>query len=182
MTLTTYKWSIEQWHQLVETGVLAAQNVELIDGEIVEMSPEGIPHTFTNRKVGRYLERLLEDKAIISEGYPITLDNSEPRPDIAILRLPEDIYLNHHPYPEDIYFLVEISKSTLQIDKTTKAQIYARNKIQEYWIVDLVNKKLIIHTQPKGNIYQNIQEYQTGTVFSQAFPKIAIALDKLLLF
>ena len=182
MALTTYKWSIDRWQKLVETGVLADRNVELLEGEIVEMSPEGIPHTFTNRNVGRYLERLLEGKAIISEGYPITLDNSELRPDITILRLPENIYLNHHPYPEDIYLLIEISKSTLQIDKTTKATTYARNNIQEYWIVDLVNKKLIVHTQPQESLYQKIEEYQTGVIYSRAFPNIAIAMSRILLF
>ena len=193
MTLTTYKWTIEQWHRLVETGVLAEQNVELREGEIIEMSPEGVPHSFCNQSIVDYLRILLQGKAIINERYPITLDNSphsrasEPQPDLAIVQLPREIYSQHHPYPENIYWLVEISNSTLQFDRTTKAAIYARNGIQEYWIVDLANRKLIVHTAPQGNIYRNISECQTGTICSQAFSKIAIAklakgiaLDKLL--
>jgi Uma2 family endonuclease len=181
MTLTTYKWTIEQWHRLVETGVLAGQNVELLEGEIIEMSPEGVPHSFCNQSLADYLRDLLKEKAIVNERYPITLDNSEPQPDIAIIQLPRDIYSQHHPYPENIYLLIEISNSTLQFDRTTKAAIYARNNIQEYWIVDLINKVLIVHTIPQENSYQKILEYQTGTIYSQAFPNVAIALDKLLL-
>ena len=180
MTLATYKWTIEQWHRLLETGVLAGQNVELLEGEIVEMSPEGVLHSFCNQTLADYLRNLLEDKAIVNERYPITLDNSEPQPDLAIIQLPRDIYSQHHPYPENIYWLIEISNSTLQFDRTTKATIYARNGIREYWIVDLVNRKLIVHTAPQKNIYRNISTHQTGTICSQAFPNIAIALDKLL--
>ena len=180
--VTTYKWTIEQWHQLIKTGVLADAEVEFLDGEIIEMSPEGIPHSFTGRSIGGYLRSLLADVALISEAYPITLDNSEPRPDIAVVRLPEVIYARHHPKSEDIYWLIEISNSTLKIDKTKKAAIYARNKISEYWILDLVNKNLIVHTEPKNNEYQQISQYQTGLVYSLAFPNIAIALNKLLLF
>ena len=180
MTLATYKWTIEQWHRLLETGVLAGQNVELLEGEIVEMSPEGVSHSFCNQTLADYLRNLLKDKAIVNERYPITLDNSEPQPDLAIIQLPRDIYSQHHPYPENIYWLIEISNSTLQFDRTTKATIYARNGIREYWIVDLVNRKLIVHTAPQENIYRNISTHHTGTICSQAFPNIAIALDKLL--
>ena len=186
--VTTYKWTMKQWHQLIKTGVLAGAEVEFLDGEIVERVGEGIPHSFTGRSIGGYLRSLLADVALISEAYPITLDNSphsrasEPRPDIAIVRLPEAIYARHHPKSEDIYWLIEISNSTLKIDKTKKAAIYARNKISEYWILDLVNKNLIVHTEPKNNEYQQISQYQTGLVYSLAFPNIAIALNKLLLF
>jgi Uma2 family endonuclease len=183
MSITTFKWSIEQWHRLVETGVLANQNnVQLLEGEIVQMSPEGVAHSFVNRRIADYLRELLKGIAYISEGHPITLDNSEPQPDIAIVRLGEDIYSQHHPYPEDIYWLIEVSNSTLQFDQDTKAKIYARNNIPEYWIVDLINKKVIVYTSPKGNNYQQIEIYQTGTIIAQAFPNINIELCELLLF
>ncbi|HHP7230940.1 MAG TPA: Uma2 family endonuclease [Xenococcaceae cyanobacterium] len=181
MSVTTYKWTLEQWHQLVETGVLARQNVEFIEGEIVEMSPEGIPHSFSNESIGNYLRKLLGEVAIVRERYPITLDNSEPQPDITIVRHPRDIYRTHHPYPEDIYLLIEISNSTLKFDLSTKAALYARNQISEYWIVDLLNKKLIVHTHPTGNGYSRIDEYRSGTIFCSSFPNIDITLDRLLL-
>jgi Uma2 family endonuclease len=181
MTITTYKWSIAQWHKLVESGVLDHKAVELLEGEIINMSPEGIPHSHTTRSVGKYLQNQLEGLALISEAHPITLDNSEPEPDIAIVRLPESIYAQHHPYSDDIYWLIEVSNTTLQIDMTVKAKIYAQNNIPEYWVIDLVNKKLIVHTQPQNNCYSQVKEFTTGTISAEAFPNIPLAINKLLL-
>ncbi len=199
MTLTTYKWSIEEWHDLVNSGVLAGKRVELLEGEIIAMSPEGIPHRNTNHKAVKYLRKLLDGLAEVYESHPITLDNSEPEPDIAIVRLPESIYDTHHPYPEDIYWLIEISNETLtkaeqcglggfpheqlfQEDLEQKTVTYARNGIAEYWVIDLKNNKLIVHTQPQNNSYAQTIEYKTGTISPLAFPKIAIALNRLLLY
>ena len=198
MTITTYKWSIEEWHELVNTGLLEGKSVEFLEGEIIEVSPEGIEHSYTNRSVVKYLRKLFEQKAEIIQAQPITLDNSEPEPDITIARLPESIYRQHHPYPQDIYWLIEvrpraavrrkgtrtfeISNKTLKKDTEDKIITYARNGIPEYWVIDLVNKKLITHTQIQNNSYSLVTEHRTGTVFSLAFPNIEISLNKLLLF
>ena len=182
MTITAYKWSIADWHKLIDTGVLAGKPVELLNGEIIQVSPEGVPHSHTSQSVSDYLRELLLGKAYIRDSHPITLDNSEPEPDLAVVRLPSTIYAQHHPYPEDIYWLIEVSNKTLKIDLETKVQIYARNNIPEYWTIDLVNKKLVVHTQPSGDRYKQIVNYQTGVVTPQAFPDAVIALDRLLLF
>ncbi len=68
----TYKWSIAKWPELVETGLLEGQPVELIEGEIIKMSPEGVPHTYTNRCIADYLREILQGLAYISENHPIT--------------------------------------------------------------------------------------------------------------
>jgi Uma2 family endonuclease len=180
--VSTFKWSISHWHELVESGVLENQPVQLLEGEIIEVSPEGVPHSYTNDSVVKYLRKILQGLADVKESHPVTLDNSEPQPDIAIVRLPETIYKQHHPYPQDIYWLIEISNKTLKLDLEQKSITYARNGIPEYWVIDLVNKQLIVHTQPKNNVYTQIQEFTTGKVSPQAFPQIAIALDQLLLF
>lgn len=182
MSVTTYKWSIEEWHELVESGLLEGKPVELLEGEIIEVSPEREEHTYTNDDVAELLREQLRGRAKIRESHPITLDDSEPEPDIAIVRLPKTIYTQHHPYPEDIYWLIEVSNKTLEIDLEKKSKIYARNNIREYWVIDLVNKKLVVHTQPSNDFYSQIVEYKTGTVTPQAFPDTAIPLDRLLLF
>ena len=182
MTLTTYKWSIEEWHDLVDSGVLANKKVELLEGEIISMSPEGIPHRNTNHQVVKYLRKLLDERAEVYEAHPVTLYNSEPEPDIAIVRLPESIYNNHHPYPQDIYWLIEISDKTLVKDLEKKTIIYARNGVTEYWVIDLNSRKLVVHTQPQGDRYDRVVEYQTGTVSPTAFPQIVVALNRLLLY
>jgi Uma2 family endonuclease len=182
MTLTTYKWSIEEWHDLVNSGVLTGKKVELLAGEIIEMSPEGVPHRNTNHKVVKYLRKLLDGLAEVYESHPITLDNSEPEPDIAIVRLPESIYDTHHPYAEDIYWLIEVSNETLTKDLEQKTIIYARNGIPEYWVIDLKNNQLIVHTKPQVNSYAQIIEYKAGIVSPLAFPEIIIAINQLVLF
>jgi Uma2 family endonuclease len=188
MTVALYKWSIEEWHELVDSGVLAGKKVELLEGDIVKMSPEGIEHSGTNRSVADYLRELLRGIAYISEAHPVILDNSsnldssEPEPDIAILRLPETVYLQHHPYAEDIYWLIEISNRTLKKDLKQKAKVYAANSIQEYWVIDLKNHKVIVHTQPDNDCYQKVEEYIAGVIKPVAFRDIEVELDRLLLY
>ena len=182
MASIIYKWSIEEWHELVDSGVLEGKPVELLEGDIVEMSPEGIEHSYTNQSVSDYLTSLLQGKAHIRDAHPITLDNSEPEPDIAVVRLPKTIYRQHHPFPQDIYLLIEVSNKSLKKDVERKTITYARNGIPEYWIIDLKNKKTIVHTQPQNNIYTRVVEYQSGTITLEAFPNINIDLNKLLLY
>ena len=182
MASTIYKWSIDEWHELVDSGVLEGKPVELLEGNIVEMSPEGIEHSYTNQSVSDYLRNLLTGKAHIRDAHPITLDNSEPEPDIAIVQLPTTIYRQHHPFPQNIYLLIEVSNRSLKKDLEEKIITYARNAIPEYWVIDLKNKKLIAHTQQQNGIYSQIIEYQSGTITLQAFPDINIDLSKLLLY
>ena len=182
MTLTTYKWSINEWHELIDSGLLAGKKLELLEGEIVQMSPEGIPHSYTQQSVSDYLSELLRGKAYIRDAHPITLDNSEPEPDIAIVHLPSRIYAQHHPYPQDIYWLIEVSNQTLTKDLERKTVTYARNNIAEYWVIDLKKNRLVVHTNPQNNCYSQIVEYKSGSIFPQAFPDLSIPLDRLLLF
>ena len=177
-----YKWTVEDYHNMIESGLLADKSVELLEGNIVEMSPEGIPHSYTCQSVSDYLRELFKGKASVRDAHPITLDNSEPEPDIAIVRLPKNIYAQHHPYPEDIYWLVEISNHTLAKDLEEKSLTYARNNITEYWVIDLVNNQVVVSTNPQGNKYQNKQEFTTGTINTLAFPNVAIEVSQLLLF
>ena len=179
---TLYKWSVQEYHRMIETGLLEGKPVELLEGEIITMSPEGIPHSYTNRSVGKYLTKLLEGKALISEAHPITLDNSEPEPDIAVVRLPDTIYAQHHPYAQDIYWLIEIANKTLNKDLHEKSITYARNGIAEYWVIDLPHKKLWVMTNPQENNYLDVKELTTGIVKPVAFPNIEVEIDKLILF
>ncbi|MGF1588521.1 MAG: Uma2 family endonuclease [Pleurocapsa sp.] len=179
--VATFEWSIADWHELVNSGVLAERRVELLEGEIIQMSPESPMHSSINYSVVEYFKELLQNRAVIREAHPITLDNSEPEPDIAVVRSPYTDYFTRHPFPQDIYWLVEISNRTLKLDLEMKSIIYARNGIPEYWVIDLVNKQLIVHTQPVNNSYSQIQNLTTGTVSPQTFPDLAIALEKMLL-
>lgn len=95
---TLAKWSIDDYHLMIESGVLNNRSVELLEGEIIEMSPEGPLHRFMNDKVAEYLRELLRAQAKVFEAHPITLLNSEPEPDIAVVRLPNTNYLTDIPH------------------------------------------------------------------------------------
>ena len=179
---TLYKWSVEDYHSLIEAGILEGKPVELLEGAIVQMSPEGIPHRRTNHSVTKYLRHILDSQAEVFESHPVTLDNSEPEPDIAVVRLPETIYNNHHPYPEDIFWLIEIANKTLDKDLNEKSITYARNGIPEYWVIDLVNNKVIVFTNPINGKYQNKQEFTSGVIKTVSFPEVEIQVNQLLLF
>ena len=178
---TLYKWSVEDYHQIIESGILEGKSVELLEGEIITVSPEKPIHSSRIDTVADYLRSLLKEKAKVREAHPITLDNSEPEPDIAIVRFNDNNYANHHPYPQDIYWLVEISNSTLAKDLEEKSITYARNGITEYWVIDLPHNKLWVFTLPKQNGYANKQEVVMGNINPVAFPDLNIEVTKLLL-
>jgi Uma2 family endonuclease len=151
--LTTLKWTIDEYHRLIADGYLDDKHVELLNGEIVEMSPEGIPHADLGDVAERYLRRILGDRALFRIGKPITLPNdSEPEPDLCICR---DVrYSTHQPYPEDIFLLLEFSNSSLTKDTQVKTRIYAAAEIQEYWVINLRTIELIVFRSPSPDGYQ----------------------------
>ncbi len=145
MTATKEKiWTVEEYHRMIEAGILTeGDKIELLDGRIVEMSAQTPPHVATTQRSDRYLQHLLRDLAEIRAQLPITLATSEPEPDIAVVRIDPGAYGDHHPNPSEILLLIEVSYSTLQIDRREKAPIYARANIAEYWILDVVGAKHI---------------------------------------
>jgi Uma2 family endonuclease len=179
MTMKTLmKWAIADYHRLIELDVFANRQVELLAGEIIAMPPEGAIHAYTNDGISTYLRQLLTHKAWIRAAHPITLTDSEPQPDIAICRLPRQLYRDRHPYPEDLYWLIEISQSTLDYDLIDKKRVYAQARIQEYWVVDINHRQLFCFRQPEGTSYQQESCLTDGIICPLTFPELAISLDK----
>lgn len=178
MKATIAKFSVDDYHQMVEVGIFARRQVELINGLIVEMPPEGTEHSYYGQTLADILRFCLANQALIRENKPITLTNSEPIPDIAIVHLPASLYRLHHPYPDNILFLVEISKSTFTFDTTEKKETYAIAGIPEYWVVDVKGKKLIVFRSPFNGKYQEMSILQSGSIISPlTFPHVAIAVE-----
>ena len=181
MVRTTTHWSIEDYHRMIDSGLLAGRQVELIDGQVFDMTPERPIHRVTYRRAVKYLEGLLENRAVVFATAPITLsDNSEPQPDICIAAPPESRYDQRHPDPGDIYWLIEVSNSTLSYDLGEKAQLYARNNIQEYWVIDIPQTQLWVHRQPQDGQYQSVVQGLTGTIRPLALPEVAVVVERLL--
>ena len=145
MTLMAAKWTIDEYHRMIAAGILSGRKVELLQGEIVEMPPEGEARAYCSDEAGEYLAKLLGDRVKIRQAKPITLSNdSEPEPDIAIVqRLGRD-YREHHPYPENIFWLIKYANSSLEKDLDKKSKIYAAVGIPEYWVVNLKKLHLVV--------------------------------------
>ncbi len=121
MTLTLVKWTLHEYHRLIESEVLINKRVELLNGEIVEMPLEGEPHAYFSDESGETLTQLLGARAKVRQAKPITLPNhSEPEPDIAVVQRLGREYLSHHPYPENVFWLIEYSDTSLQKDLEVK--------------------------------------------------------------
>ncbi|AFZ48658.1 protein of unknown function DUF820 [Cyanobacterium stanieri PCC 7202] len=176
---TLVKWDITEYHKMIEIGILKNKNCELINGEIITVSPELPIHYNTTKRSANYLKQLLKDKADVRFNGPVTLANSEPEPDIAIVKLPESKYDQHHPYPDDIYWLIEVANSSLSKDLTLKKQIYAGANILEYWVLNLQKQELIIFQQPEGNDYLKEIIVNDAIVHPLAFPEVDIIVNKL---
>lgn len=177
---TLVKWTVGDYHQMIKANILANHHCELINGEILNMSPELPNHYNTTKRSASYLQNLLSGKADVRFNGPITLTNSEPEPDIAIVKLPDSQYNEHHPYAEDIYWLIEVANTSLTKDLSIKQKIYAEAQISEYWIVDLQNKELIVFRQPNKDRYLEKIKWTSTVIHPLAFPEIEIVIDRLL--
>jgi Uma2 family endonuclease len=180
--IQTYKWTIDRYHQAIAAGLFDDQPIELLNGELVTMPPEGEIHAGQGNIGVDYLRYLLGNRVQIREGKPITLPNSdsEPEPDIAIVEPRFWEYTEHHPYPENLYWLIEFSKTSLKKDLEIKDKTYATAGIPEYWVVDLKANRLIVFREPLDGEYQSRQTYTQGTITPLAFPDVAITVGVLL--
>jgi len=147
--------SIEQYHAMIQSGILTDDDfVELLEGWLVFKMPKNPPHRVTTRLVRTALENILPPGWYVDSQEPITLSNSEPEPDIVVVRGDTRQYLDRHPGAEDIGIVIEVSDTTLQRDRTVKKRIYARAGISIYWIVNLVEGLVEVYSQPLVEVEQ----------------------------
>lgn len=179
--VVTAKWTIDQYHRMVEAGILDDHPVELLNGDIIEMTPEREPHAHLSSDAADYIRELVRGHAKVREGKPITLPgNSEPEPDIAIVQDLGDVYLEHHPYPENIFWVIEYSNSSLEKDLDIKRKLYAQASIPEYWVVNLKQMELVIFRNPGEEDYSKKLTLTDGSVEPVTFPNISILVRRLI--
>ncbi|MEE3716242.1 Uma2 family endonuclease [Tumidithrix elongata RA019] len=181
--IARHTFTVEQYYQMAEVGILdITKGTELIEGEIIDMSPMGRLHAACIAKATRLLIRLLPDSLDVRVQLPIHLSNlSEPQPDLAIVRYREDYYASGHPQHNDILLLIEVSDSTLKYDREVKLPLYAKYDIPEVWIVNLEDRLLEVYRQVGENGYEIVRDYQRGEVVNfGAAEKIAIAINQIL--
>lgn len=177
------KFTVAQYHRMIESGILTDRDqVELLKGEIIEMSPVGWRHAACVDRLTELFVLQLASRAIVRSQNPVRLsDDSEPQPDLALLRRREDFYQTGHPGPEDLFLVVEVSDTTIDFDREVKIPTYAEEGIAEVWLVDLNAQCIEVFQQPAGNGYQQTQQFRNNQTLSiAAFPEIQFSVGQIL--
>jgi Uma2 family endonuclease len=145
------RFSVSEYHRLIELGILTEDdNLELLDGYLVHKMSRNPPHDAAIQKALKKWLRLLPPGWDLRVQSAITLTESEPEPDFAIVRGDETTYVARHPSPADIGLVIEVSDSTLQGDRDDKGSIYAEAGIDCYWIVNLIDRQVEVYTVPSS--------------------------------
>lgn len=166
-----------EYDQLVEAGHLVDEKVELIRGLIVRMSPQGAPHAAAVQRLTRLLVLALSNSghAEVRVQLPLALgDHSEPEPDLAAV--PPGSYRHAHP---TYALLVEVSESSLTVDRRERGALYAENGIPEYWIVDASRERIEVYREIVEGAYSRVTPHRRGdVVVSSVFPDLKVRVDE----
>lgn len=146
-SIKSFQWTQEKYYQMADLGFFQGKRVELIEGEIIEMSPMNKPHATAIRKLLSILNKVFPNGYLVDSQLPMSFSKiSEPEPDIAIIKGEIADFADSHPKTAEL--IIEVSDTTLYYDRNQKASLYAKNKIQDYWILNLKNKRLEIYRRP----------------------------------
>lgn len=176
-------FNVDEYRRMGEAGIFSEDDrIELIEGEILRMSPIGSRHAATVKRLHTQFHDLLGKQAIVSVQDPIVLnDFSEPQPDIAIVHARDDFYAQAHPGAADVFLIVEVADTSINYDRELKLPAYARSEIPEVWIVDLPGERLDVHTDPANGVYRSMRSLGRGdTVAPLSFANLSIAVATIL--
>jgi Uma2 family endonuclease len=176
-------FTVDEYYRMADAGILTPQDrVELIDGEIIEMSPIGNRHLGCVNGANAAFSAAFRGKAVVSVRNPLRLNNyTEPEPDVVLLKPRQDAYRRKRPVAEDALLVLEVADTTLVYDRTVKVPRYAAAGIPEVWIEDLENDVILVFRDPEGNSYKSILRLKRdASVSVQAFPVVIFKVDELL--
>lgn len=181
--LVRHLFSVDDYHQMGEAGVFASdERVELLGGEVIEMSPIGSRHSAIVNRLNRILIQALGDTVIVQVQGPVRLsDLSEPEPDLTLLRDRGDFYATAHPRPADVLLVIEVSDTTIAKDRGVKRPYYAAAGIVETWIIDVAADVIEVGTDPGPADYRHIHQVGLGgNVTPVALPQLTLEVADLL--
>ncbi len=176
------RFTVDEYHKMGDAGIVGEDDrVELIDGEIVQMTPIHVPHARCVDRLTMFFAPLLADRGVVRVQSPIYIDGlNEPQPDVTLLR--SSYYLNtqqeQHPGPDDILLLIEVADSTLTTDRRRKVPLYAAAGVHEVWIVNIQKKVVEFFVDPAGGKYNRVGRVGLGHAVSpQSLPDITLKVD-----
>ena len=176
-------FTVTEYNRMGETGILSEDDrLEMIEGELIEMSPTGKRHAACVDVLAELFREQLQRKVIVRVQNPIQLGSySEPQPDVALLKRRDDFYRSAHPTSADVLLVVEVADTTIDYDRQIKVPLYARAGIAEVWIVNLMDEQVEIYTQPASGAYQSQLKAGRGeTINSPDTFNLALNVDDIL--
>ena len=156
--LRTHNFTVDEYHRMAEAGVFHEDDrVELIDGQVVEMTPIGPRHAVCVDRLNGWLSRLVGDSAIVRVQSPVVLgQRAEPEPDVTLLRPPFERYQEVHPGPAEIMLVIEVADASVEYDHSVKIPLYARAGVPEAWLVNLPADRIEVYRDPAGGSYADV--------------------------
>ena len=177
------RFTVDDYHRMGEAGILSpTDRMELIDGEIVTKTGIGPRHGASVDRATRALVTTVDTSAIVRVQGSVRLDLfNEPEPDILLLRPQADFYASAHPGPADILLIVVVAESSIDFDRDIKARVYARAGLPDYWLVDLNEDLVHVHSDPSSGIYRAVVSYRREqSITPRLLPDFAISVLHLL--
>lgn len=174
---------IDEWRRLGEAGIFPPDSrLELINGEIIEMSPIGCNHAGHVIRLMNFFAARIAGKAIMNAQNPLQLgDLSEPEPDFMLLKPNPDFYSTRHPAAADVFLLIEVADSSLDFDRNQKMHLYALHRIPEYWLLNLNEASVEIYRKPTGDLYAEKRTLMTGdSIALSELPGITIDIGDII--
>ncbi len=184
VVLKRRRFTVGEYHRMGETGILSEDDrVELIEGEIVEMTPIGSRHAGTVARIGHFFSQRLGERIIVWVQNPVQLplQDSEPQPDVTLLRPRSDFYTRSHPQAGDVFLLIEVMDASVERDRRVKLPLYATAEIPEVWLVDLNTDRVEVYRQPAAGGYGDARVVERGAPLAvEAFPDLMLTPADLL--
>ena len=184
VALRKKRFTVDEYHRMGQVGILSEDDrVELIDGEVVAMTPIGTRHNACVSCANRALVMAAGDAAIVLPEGSVRLGrHDEPQPDLVLLRPRADFYAARHAGPDDILVIVEIADSSLAYDEDVKARLYAESGIPEYWLADLSANVVWRYSTPEGGVFRTRDAFRRGqSLAPQLLPACVVAVDVFLI-
>jgi Uma2 family endonuclease len=181
--IARHRFTVEQYERMGEAGIFSEDDrVELIEGEIVEMTPIGSRHAGAVNRLIELLTSTVGRRATVAAQNPIRIGgHSEPQPDLVLLRRREDFYAARHPEPADVLLVIEVADTPAGFDRRVKLPLYARAGIVEAWVLDLDGPALEVHRSPAAEGYRDVRRPRRGEAVTLAgLPDLSVAVDAVL--
>ena len=182
VAIPRHRFTVEDFARLGEAGIFTEDDrVELIDGEIRDMTPIGQPHAWIVNRLNRRLVKRLDDRTYVSVQNPLRLDgHTEPQPDLVVARGGEDDYADRHLEAGDVLLVIEVADSSLRYDRAEKMPRYGRAGILEAWLVDVAGGAVTVYTTPGAGGYASEQVFRPGAeIASTTVAGLRVTVDEI---